>query len=308
MQRIILNPNSNNFTQSVATIGNFDGVHLGHQKLLIHLQKIKEECNYRSVVIIFEPQPLEYFLQKNGAESPSRLSFLRDKVRFFQRLGYIDEVIVLHFNEHIANIEPSTFINSILKDKLKVCHLVIGHDFKFGKDALGTKNDLVASGIKVSEIEPYLKDGVLVSSSLIRNLGKKNELSQIKKLLGRNLQYTRRVVHGGKIGSKNDVPTINLSLGQNIPALHGIYVVLVHIDEKCYPAVASIGKHPTTNTGDKYNLEAHLLDVSLYLYGKIATIEILSFLREEIKFNNLEDLFKQIKLDIAKTREYFLKN
>lgn len=305
MQRIILNKSTKNNLSTVVTIGNFDGIHLGHQELFKTLSDVAHKNNCRTIVITFEPLPLEYFCDQLQKLRQPRLSLLRDKINILQHLGYIDEVIVLHFNSFVANLTPQEFIVNVLKNKLNVRHAVIGYDFKFGKNGTGNADDLKEHGITVHEINPYLKNKQLISSSIIRDLAAHNQLDKIKSYLGRNLQYTSRVVYGKQLGRKYNVPTINLSLGRNRPALHGIYVAQVYIDGTSYNAVASIGKNPTTSKLERYNLEAHLLGVNLDLYGKIATVEILEFMRDEAEFIDLDTLFKQIHIDIANAKEYF---
>lgn len=318
MQRIILNKDMNfsicgndikqaNGKGAVVAIGNFDGLHLGHQKLLKRMRDIARENNYRSIVITFEPLPLEYFFDGKGKERLPRLSFLRDKVRFLQNSGYIDEVVLIHFNASIANLNARDFICNILQKKLNVCHAVIGYDFKFGKDGKGSKEDFIANGINITCVPPYQVNNTLISSSMLRELAAQNQLSTIKHYLGRNLQYTARIIYGKQLGRKYNVPTLNLSLGQNKLALHGVYIALVYIEGTVYNAAVNIGKNPTTTNGvEQHHLEAHLLDVTVNAYGKIATVEILEFLRDEEKFTDLDILFKQIHVDVKNTREYFL--
>lgn len=305
MQRIVFNPVETSKTESVVTIGNFDGLHLGHQELLRKMHDVARQNNYRTIVITFEPLPLEYFFDQGQKPRLPRLSFLRDKVGILQKLSYIDELVIIHFNAAIANLSPQDFIRKVLQQQLNVCHAVIGYDFKFGKNGIGCKQDLVQSGINVTNVEPYLVKNTLISSSLLRDLANNNELSKIREYLGRNLHYTGRVIYGKQLGRQYNVPTINLSLGQNKPALQGIYIARVSIEGSSYNAVASIGQNPTTSKALRYNLEAHLLDVDMDLYGKIATVEILAFMRSEEKFIDLDTLFRQIHLDIQKTREYF---
>lgn len=311
MQRIILNKKINSTDgknkAGVIAIGNFDGLHSGHQELLKQMRNVALENNYRTIVITFEPLPHEYFFDEKNKPRLPRLSFLRDKISILQRLGYIDEVVVIHFNASVANLTAKDFIQKILKQKLNVCHAVIGYDFKFGKDGKGSLDDLVANGINVACIPPYQINNSLISSSMLRELATQNQLSTIKYYLGRNLQYTARVVYGKQLGRKYNVPTINLDLGRNKLALHGVYIALVHIEGVAYNAAVNIGKNPTTTDRlEQSHLEAHLLDVNINAYSKIATVEILEFLRPEEKFIDLDALFKQIHVDIENTRKYFL--
>jgi riboflavin kinase/FMN adenylyltransferase len=306
MFRIIINKALSNSTATVATIGNFDGLHLGHRQLFNQLNQVAIKCNYRRLAITFEPLPLEFFLDCKHQQRLHRLCLLRDKFYLFKTENLIDELVVLHFNSSIANLAPNQFIQNILKDKLNIQHVVVGHDFKFGKGGVGNIKDFSQNGISHSIIGPFMLNNERISSSIIREIAANNELDKVKLYLGRNLHYTARIIHGNKMGRKFGVPTINLTLGRNRPVVHGIYIANVYIENVRYNAVASIGKNPTTNALDVYKLEAHLLDVDLDLYGKIATVEILKFIREERKYDDLDSLFRQIHQDITDTRNYFM--
>lgn len=307
MYRIIINPAQDKLQPSVVTIGNFDGVHLGHQQLFFALNEEARQKGYRRIAITFEPLPHEYFCDNKREQRLTRLSLLRDKFAILKWLGLIDELIVLHFNSLVATLTPEIFIEQILKKRLNTQHVVIGHDFKFGKGGSGSVSTFTQAGISSTVVPAYMHENQRVSSSMIREFAKDNDLIMVKNYLGRNLQYTSKIVHGNKVGRKFGVPTINLGLGRNRPALWGIYIAKVHINSVAYDAVASIGKNPTTNDLDVYKLEAHLLDVDLDLYGKIATVEILRFLRTERKFDDLDSLFKQIHQDLQDARDYFFK-
>lgn len=290
---------------SVATIGNFDGLHLGHFELLRDLNRCALANSLHRIVITFEPSPADYFADISQKPRTARLSLLRDKVDILKQSNLVDEVVLIHFNTTIANLSPAIFIQQILKNKLSVTHMVIGHDFKFGKNASGNNLDLQQAGIITNELDSFQLEHNRVSSSLIRELALVNDLSKIKMYLGRNLRYTARVIYGQQLGRKFGVPTINLGLGRNRPALWGVYMVLVYIDGIVYNSIASIGKNPTVSDQDTYKLEAHLLGIDLNLYGKIATVEVLEFVRKERKFDDLDTLFKQIHLDLDMAREYF---
>ncbi len=291
--------------RSVATIGNFDGMHLGHMQLIAELNHLPNHADLRKIVITFEPLPLEYFADCTTTPRLPRLSLLRDKFKVLKNLGFVDELIILRFNAELCATSPIDFINNILVKELKVTHMVTGHDFKFGKNGSGGAVDFQNANIGVTEITQYFIDNQRVSSSLVREYAKENNIEKLARYLGRNIHYTSRVIYGNQLGRKFGVPTINLCLGRNKPALWGIFVAVVYIDGVRYNAVASIGKNPTVSNLDTYKLEAHLLDVDLDLYGRIATVEILEFLREERKFDDLDTLFKQIHLDLSQSREYF---
>lgn len=308
MYKILLNPDAVNLDSAVVTIGNFDGLHLGHLELFKTLNIVAKKYNYKRVAITFEPLPLEHFSDIKKEERLSRLSLLRDKFLLLKKNDLIDELVVLHFNSRIANLSPKAFIKEVLLNKLNTSHVVIGHDFKFGKNGGGKINDFVKLGLEITLVEPFCINTERISSSIIRNLATKNDLTLIRNYLGHNLQYTSRVIHGKKLGRKLGVPTINLSLGRNKPALWGIYTAYIYIDNKRYNAVASIGKNPTVSDLDTYKLEGHLLDVDLDLYGKIATIEILGFIRDELKFNDIDSLIRQMQKDLQQARAYFKEN
>lgn len=308
MFRIKLNKNTKQQPLSIATIGNFDGLHLGHLQLFKQLNIIAKQYNYRRIAITFEPLPLEYFFDKKQEPRLSRLSLLRDKFNFLQEHDLVDELVVLRFNENLANLQPKNFINDLLKNNLGVVHVAVGHDFKFGKNRAGVIDDFITHGLNVYDMPPFYVNEHRVSSSLIRSFANNNLLHDVYKFLGHNIRYTSRVVYGKQLGRKFNVPTINLSIGLNRPALWGIYIAYVYIDGKRYNSVASIGRNPTVSTTQGYKLEAHLLGVDLDLYGKIATIEILQFMREELKFDDLDSLFKQIHNDLQMARDYFRDN
>lgn len=305
MYRIKLNTKVYLPELTVATVGNFDGLHLGHQQLIAQVNNIAKQYNYRRILITFEPLPSDFFRDKNGMSRQGRLTLLRDKYLFLQKSDLIDELIILHFCDKFANIPAIDFINDILISKLNIQHLVLGRDFRFGKGATGNVEVLRQSELDVSIVEDYTVDNIRVSSSNIRAYAAANNLVKVRQYLGRPITYTGRVIHGYAMGRQYGVPTINLSLGKNKPALWGIFTAYVYIDEIQYEAVVSIGKNPTTVYNGGYKLEAHLLGVDLDLYGKIATIEVLEFLRPELKFNDLDSLFKQIHADIANTISYF---
>ncbi len=304
MYRIIINKLDDN-KPAIAAIGNFDGLHKGHLELIKEMNQQARLHNYKRLVIVFEPLPLEYFFDQLNRPRLTRLSLLRDKFLILKKIDYADELIVLRFNKKTANLSPKQFIENILKFQLNVTEVVVGDDFKFGKNGLGRSQDFKDANVKPITINKYLINNQRVSSSIIREYAKINDLSRVGKYLGRNLQYTSRVIYGNQLGRKYGVPTINLCLGHNVPALWGIYIAFVYIDGIRYNAVASIGKNPTVTNQEKYKLEAHLLDIDMDLYGKIATVEILEFMREEKKFADFNTMFEQIYADLELGRNYF---
>ncbi len=289
----------------IATIGNFDGLHLGHVELLEQMtQQAMADSAWR-VLITFDILPHEYFADKQGMLRAPRIGLLRDKIAILKQHNLVDEVIILHFNDSIARLSPYQFIRQILQERLDIHEMIVGHDFRFGHLAKGTIHDLRNNGIVTREFAELRHNQVRVSSSLIRELAAEQNIALINRYLGRNIQYTSRVVYGNQLGRKYGVPTINLNLRKTRPVLWGIYTGYVYIEGVRYNGVISIGKNPTVSEGKVYKVEAHLLDVDLHLYNKIACVEILHYLRAEIKFEDLDSLFKQIHKDMSDAREFF---
>lgn len=296
--------NLQNDKPSIIIIGGFDGLHLGHMQAFKMLKQKAHQYNYKKIALTFEPLPREYFARYRATNNIGRLSLIRDKYQWLKDELLVDELVILHFNHFLSTLSPDEFIVE-LKTKLNVKHVVAFDDFRFAKDRVGTLEDFRRHSIEVTHVEPLEINNVRVSSTFIRSLLSQNQLSKAAKYLGRNLQYTSRVIHGKKLGRTLGAATINLALKSIKPAIWGIYVAKVYIDGVCYPAVASVGQNPTVTTDTSYKIEAHLLDVDLDLYGKIAKVEFLEFLRPELKFNSITELKDQIKEDILKTHHYF---
>lgn len=306
MFRIKISPHTKQPSQpQIATIGNFDGLHLGHVELLEQLSQQARQVNGWRVLITFDVLPHEYFADKSDLLRAPRIGLLRDKIDILAKKNLVDEVVILHFNKSIASLSPHQFIQHILQQKLGISEMIVGHDFRFGNKALGTIHDLRKNGIVTSEFAELKHNQVRISSSLIRELATEQNIELIRRYLGHNIQYTSRVVYGNQLGRKYGVPTINLNLRKIRPVLWGIYTGFVYIDGVRYNGVISIGKNPTVSEGKIYKVEAHLLDVDLHLYNKIACVEILHYLRAEIKFDDLDSLFKQIHKDMSDAREFF---
>ncbi len=306
MQRINLANSRYSNQEIIATIGNFDGLHQGHIELLHQMNSLATSHNNAwRMLITFDVLPHEYFADKANLARTPRIGLLRDKVAVLSESGLIDEVVVLHFNYHLASIAPDEFISNYLQSKLNINYLVIGHDFRFGRHAKGNIQSFIGTNITTYEVKEIKRDGLRISSSLVRKLAKDQQVEQIKNYLGRNIRYTSRVVKGNQLARKFGMPTINLNLYKIQPVLWGIYVSNVYIDNVRYLGVTNIGKNPTVSEGKVYKIETHLLDVDLTLYGKIATVEILHFLRPELKFDDLDSLFVQMYKDLDDARSYF---
>lgn len=277
---------------SIVTIGNFDGVHLGHQAILKRLVTEAHEQNLKSVVILFEPHPKEFFMQELA---PRRLQNLRDKIRLIKDHG-VDYIMCLRFFKQLAELTPDQFMNNILQKKLHAKTLVLGDDFCFGKDRKGNLNTLKAKGFNVITTPTVVHKGRKISSTWVREAILTNDFNLAQQLTSHPYTISGHVVHGSKHGRLLGYPTININLKANI-ALHGIYAVRVKLDDKIYEGVANVGRRPALNPLIHPLLEVYLFDYNEECYGKIATVTFYTKIREEQMFDNLDALKIQIGED-----------
>lgn len=289
----------------VATIGNFDGVHLGHQAVLGQLAEKAAELNLPTTLITFEPQPMEYFIPD---KVPARLTRFREKILALQRYS-VDRVCCLSFNDKLAKLSAEHFIEQVLVQKLGVKYLVVGDDFRFGANRVGTFEMLVEAGktygFQVVSMHTFEIEGERVSSTRIRTALEKGQMSNTEKLLGRRYRMSGRVAHGEKLGRELGFPTANIHLHRQASAIQGIFVVEVFgLDIEPLQGVASVGTRPTVNE-TKALLEVFLFDFDQDIYGRHIQVSFLKKLRDEEKFNSLDELIKQIQLDVEQAQAYF---
>ena len=290
----------------VATIGNFDGVHLGHQKVLEQVRQKAAELDLPTTVIIFEPQPREFF---GGNDVPARLTRFDEKVRLLCSLG-VDRVLCLPFNEALRTMTAHQFIDQLLLEGLAVKHFVVGDDFRFGCDRIGDYAMLeqvgAEKGFSVEHTTTHTVDDERVSSTLVRQALCRNELTHAKELLGRPYRISGRVMHGQKLGRQLGVPTANVRMHRFAAPLKGVYAVKVLSSEGTLlgNGVCNIGMRPTVG-GTRPVLEAHIFDFSGDLYGKLISVEFVEFIREERKFSGLDELKATISNDIQTARSLF---
>ena len=288
----------------VATIGNLDGFHLGHQAVLKQLRCRADELKLPVAVLVFEPQPREFF---NPDTAPPRLTRWREKYELLREHG-VDQMVCVRFDRELAGLSAKDFVQDLLVEKLAVKHLVIGDDFRFGQGRRGDYDLLYGlserSGFTVERSESFLIDGERVSSSLIRSALEAGELGVAARLLGRNYSISGRVVHGNKQGKALGFPTANIELRRMKTALKGIFVASVVLEDQSeHPAVAYIGTKPTLG-GTRSILEAHLFDYSGDLYGEYIKVEFLKKLRDDKKFDSFDILREQIAIDAQQARDY----
>src|SRR3990167_4508190 len=282
----------------VATIGNFDGVHLGHQALLtqLHRQSIKQ--NLPTAVVLFEPQPCEFFMKK---KAPARLTSLREKLVLIKQFQ-LDYVCCLRFNETLAAMMPGDFAEHLIFSRLKVKYLLVGQDFRFGKDRAGDVNLLIALGSKydctVVVFPDFIFQNDRVSSTLIRQTLAQNQLKKASSLLGRTYSLYGRVGYGQGLGRQWGIPTANIHVSRINCPIHGIFCVQVRrVDGAILQGVASLGNRPTLG-GNHLILEVNLFNFNDSLYGELLQVSFLHRLRDEIKFASVDELIQQIYHDI----------
>ena len=289
----------------VATIGNFDGVHLGHQAVIGQLAEKADALGLPAVVITFEPQPREYFAPDT---SPPRLTRLREKLEALRRYA-VRRVLCLHFNRKLAEMSADAFIRRILVEGLDVKYLVVGDDFRFGRNRSGTFADLQAAGerhgFQVAHMHTFSVDGERVSSTRVRHALERGDMETAARLLGRDYRMSGRVAHGAKLGRQLGFPTANIFLHRNASPLQGIFVVEVYgLEQEPMPGVASIGTRPTVD-GTRTLLEVFLFDFEQDIYGRHIQVSFLHKLRDEEKFDSLEALKRRIEQDVVEARSYF---
>ncbi|WP_087016370.1 bifunctional riboflavin kinase/FAD synthetase [Thaumasiovibrio subtropicus] len=293
----------------VLTIGNFDGVHLGHQQVLSKLKDKASALGLPAVVMSFEPQPQEVF---RGEQAPARLTRFRDK--YLQLSGQqIDRQLCVNFNQHFAAMEAACFIDDLLVNKLDVKYLVVGDDFCFGRGRHGNFAMLQQAGKKygfeVVSTASFCVEEQRVSSTAIREALANDALERAAALLGRPYSLTGRVSHGRKLGRTIGFPTANVPLKRRVSPVHGVYAVEVNIagSNTRYSGVANIGNRPTVN-GVRQQLEVHLFDFQQDLYGQQIEVVLRLKLRDEIKFASFEELKAQIERDAQQARQWLADN
>jgi riboflavin kinase/FMN adenylyltransferase len=290
---------------SAVTIGNFDGIHLGHQQVLHQLKTIADQGALCSAVIIFEPQPIEYF---SPDKAPKRLSRFREKIAYLKS-HKIDYLLCLKFDQSFSELDAEEFVQDLLVNRLKTQHLVIGDDFRFGKNRSGDFESLKGYGkqygFKVDNTETLLFDEIRVSSTRIRKCIQNDDFTLAAALLGRPYSLSGKVSHGQKLGRQLGFPTINIKMGSKTLIVKGIFAVIVKgIDNRALQGVASLGTRPTVNGVDSI-LEVYILDFNQDVYGYGVEVDFLHKIREEKKFNSLEELKVNIKQDIVLAKQHF---
>lgn len=302
------------------TIGNFDGVHRGHQAMLALLRGEAAQRGVPSCAMTFEPHPRDYFagVTHNAALAPARIATLRDKLTDLERCG-IDQVVVLPFDARLATLSPQSFIDDVLLRGLGARYVLVGDDFRFGAKRAGDYALLdqagTAGGFDVARMNSYEVHGLRVSSSAVRAALADGRMEDAARLLGHPYHISGHVLHGRKLGRELGFKTLNLRFAHWKPAASGIFAVLVHgLSEQPLRGVANLGVRPSLDPGDvnggRVLLETHCLDWPAALgaegaYGKIIRVELLHKLHDELKYDSLEALTQGIAQDCDAARAWF---
>ena len=287
------------------TIGNFDGMHLGHQALLAQLRAAAQARGLPAAVVIFEPHPREFFTPQ---QAPARLTSLREKLELFSALG-VDRVHVCRFNKRFAQMSAADFAQA-LHGEAGAEFVLIGDDFRFGSGRGGDfalmRQVGAQQGFEVQAMHSVLHDGVRISSTAVRAALAEGRMDVAQSYLGRHYSISGRVEHGAGLGKKIGFPTANIQLKHNRPPLAGIFVVQVQGDNMPpLQGVSSLGVRPTVRVDGKPVLEVHLFDFAGQIYNKHMRVDFLHKLRDEEKFPDLESLTKQIALDVGQAKQWF---
>lgn len=289
----------------VMTIGNFDGVHLGHQEVLRRVVEKAGELGLPPTVMLFEPQPRELFA---GEKAPARLTRLRDKYVQLAKLG-VERLVMVNFNAKFAAITPHDFVHRLLAEQLGVKFLVVGDDFRFGARRQGDfcylQNQAALAGFEVVSTDSFTVSEQRVSSTAIREVLAAGQQHEAEQMLGRPYSISGRVSHGKKLGRTIGFPTANVPLKRRVSPVSGVYVVRVGgIDSGQWQGgVANVGTRPTVN-GVRQQLEVHLFDLEKDLYGRQIEVQLLHKLRDEMKFSSLDELKAQIEIDAQTARAW----
>ncbi|WP_373740729.1 bifunctional riboflavin kinase/FAD synthetase [Neisseria sp.] len=290
---------------AAVTVGNFDGVHLGHKHIL---QKLRAEAARRGLpvaVLVFEPQPQEFFARQNGRPQPYRLTPLRTKLKLLAATGCVDAVWVLRFNRPFAEMPADTFIGKLLCGALNTRYLLIGDDFRFGAARQGDFALLQSrSEFTVERTPTVMTDNIRTSSTAIRQALSDGHIDYARKLLGHPYSVSGRVVHGRQLGRTIGCPTANIRLSGHRYPLNGVFAVEAEGSFGIRRGAASFGTNPTVSDNGEQKLEVHLLEFSGDLYGQRLDVRFLHKLRDEAKFDSIEAMKTQIQADLAAARKW----
>jgi riboflavin kinase / FMN adenylyltransferase len=289
---------------SVVTMGNFDGIHLGHQALVRHTVEESKQLGYPSIVLTFEPHPLKVLAPERA---PCLLLSYQDKLDLFQAFG-VDIVIAQRFDREFASIAAEDFVRRFLVGRLKTKKLWVGRDLRFGQGRKGGTGDLIRVapevGFQVGVLDPISSDGIRISSSRIRGLVEAGCVDEVRPMLGRYHFVSGRVVTGQGRGRKLGFPTANISSQTEVVPLNGIYATLIEVKSRQWLSVSSVGVNPTFGDGPR-TVESFIFDFKSEIYGEAVKLSFVKRIRDEKKFSTVEDLIAQMHGDVERARVIF---
>mgnify|MGYP001175881382 FL=1 len=284
--------------ESILTIGTFDGVHIGHNKILTRLVEESKKNNLSSLIMTFFPHP-RMVLQKS--QEIKMIDTIDEKIHLFEKTG-VDNLIIQPFDENFSKIRAKEFVEEILVKKLKIKYIIIGYDHRFGKDREASVDDLKKFGLNymftVEEIAAQEIHSIAISSTKIRNAILKGEIKKCNEYLGRNFMLTGEVVHGDGLGKKINFPTANIKIPETYKIIpkNGVYLVKAIINSEIYFGMMNIGVRPTIG-GKNKSLEIHFFNFKDNIYNKTISVEIICKIRDEEEFSSIDELKIQLKKD-----------
>ena len=297
--------------RNALTIGNFDGVHRGHQAILRNLIDVARRRQLVPTLLTFEPHPRDFFatLRRSPDSAPPHISTLRDKLGALSDCG-VGQVVVLRFDQRLANLTAEDFIRQVVTAGLRAEYVLVGDDFRFGAGRAGNFALLQSMGktlgFDAEQMPPVTETGRRISSSAVREVLQSGDMEAAGLLLGRPYAVSGHVLHGAKLGRKLGFPTLNLAFDSGRPALAGVFVARVHgLDSSPLAAVASLGTRPAVEANGRVLLETHVFDWNESAYGKLVRVELLHKLRDEAHFPDLDHLTAAIEADAAQARAWF---
>lgn len=291
-------------TGAVATLGNFDGIHLGHQALVRNAVEDANRCGIPSVVLTFEPHPLKIL---TPARAPRLILSHKDKMQLLQSFG-VDIVVIKNFDAQFANLRAEEFVRGFLVDRLRIKKIWVGRDLRFGQRRQGSVDDLIRwgadLGFEVGIVEPILLQGVRVSSSRIRHLLEQGHVDEVEPMLGRRHFVSGRVVKGRCRGRELGFPTANIATRTEVLPLDGIYATLFQIKDRQWLSVSNVGVNPTFGEGPR-TVESFILDFNSDIYGESVKLSFVKKIREEKKFETAQALVLRMKEDVKSAQTIF---
>ena len=298
---------NSSFNKTALTIGNFDALHIGHRELISKVVKVSKTENYEPTLVTFYPHPKSFFLK---SKKTSTITF-RQRVILLKQFG-IKNLVFIRFNEELSNLSANAFISKILSDKLNANYIIVGSEFKFAKNRSGSFKDIedffVKKNIKVESLKEVSAGNEIISSSRCQQLLYDSDFMTINKLLGREYSIAGKVIHGDKIGTKLGFPTLNINIKNlNLP-FEGVFAVKIKWNNLIFFGAASLGNRPTIDEKLKLALEVFVFDFNKNIYSEFVEVYFLEKIRNQEKFNNLENMIFQMKKDIKKIKNFLNRN